>query len=240
MKIGELARRTGVSVRTLHYYDEIGLLSPSNHSAAGHRIYGVREVTRLQQIRSLQQLGFGLKEIQTMLASKNHTPLHVVEMHLARAKEHVAEQQKLCDRLESLAQSMRTRKVSVDQLIETIEVMNMFEKYYTKEQLEELKQRADALGEQGMRQAQQDWADLIEEVRIEMEKGTDPTSPKIVALGRRWRALIEGFTGGNPEIEKSLRTMYQNEPVHEKIQGMPYHPGMMAYIGKAMGAISVR
>jgi DNA-binding transcriptional MerR regulator len=238
MKIGELARRTGVSVRTLHYYDEIGLLSPSLHSAAGHRIYAVPEVKRLQQIRSLQQLGFGLKAIQDMLASKSHSPLRVVEMHLARAKENIAEQQKLCDRLESLAQSMRARKVSVDQLIETIEVMNMFEKYYTKEQLEELKQRADALGEKGMRQAQQDWADLIEEVRVEMERGTDPLSPQVAALASRWRALIEAFTGGNPEIEKSLRTMYQNEPVHEKIQGMPYHPGMMAYIQKAMSAIS--
>jgi len=236
MKIGELARRTGVSIRTLHYYDEIGLLSPTHHSAAGHRIYGVREVTRLQQIRSLQRLGFGLKEIHAMLASKGHSPLRVVEMHLARAKENFAAQQKLCDRLESLARSMRRRKVSVDQLIETIEVMNMFEKYYTKEQLEELKQRADALGEKGMQQAQQDWADLIEEVRVEMEKGTDPTSPQVVALGRRWRALIEAFTGGNPEIEKSLRTMYQNEPVHEKIQGTPHHPGMMAYIGKAMAS----
>jgi DNA-binding transcriptional MerR regulator len=238
MKIGKLAQRTGVTIRTLHYYDEIGLLSPSLHSTSGHRIYGVREITRLQQIRSLQQLGFGLKEIQTMLASKNHSPLHVVEMHLARAKKHIAEQQNLCDRLESLARSIRNRKVSVDQLIETIEVMNMFEKYYTKEQLEELKQRADALGEKGMRQAQQDWADLIEEVRVEMEKGTDPASPQVVALARRWRGLIEAFTGGNPEIEKSLRTMYQNEPVHERIQGMPYHPGMMAYIGKAIAAIS--
>src|ERR1700710_184733 len=67
MKVGELARRTGVSVRTLHYYDEIGLLSPSLHSAAGHRVYGVREITKLQQIRSLQQLGFSLKEIRGML-----------------------------------------------------------------------------------------------------------------------------------------------------------------------------
>jgi DNA-binding transcriptional MerR regulator len=234
MKIGELARRTGVSIRTLHYYDEIGLLSASRHSTAGHRIYGVREVTRLQQIRSLQQLGFGLKEIHTMLASKDHSPLSVVEMHLALAKEHVAEQQKLCDRLESLAQSMRTRKFSVDQLIETIEAMNMFEKYYTKEQLAELKQRADALGEKGMRQGEQDWAALIEEVHVEIEKGTDPMSPQVVALARRWRALIEAFTGGNPEIEKSLRTMYQNEPVHEKIQGMPFRPGMMDYIQKAM------
>jgi DNA-binding transcriptional MerR regulator len=240
MKIGELAQRAGVSIRTLHYYDEIGLLSPSHHSTAGHRIYDVGEITRLQQICSLRQLGFSLVEIQDMLASKSYSPLRVVEMHLARAKEQIAEQQQLCDRLETLAQSMRTRKISVDQLIKTIEVMNMFEKYYTKEQLEELKQRADALGEKGMRQAEKDWADLIAEVRDEMEKGTDPLSPQVAALARRWRALIEAFTGGNPEIEKSLRTMYQNEPVHQKIEGMPYHPGMMAYIGKAMGGMGTK
>jgi len=236
MKVGELARRTGVSIRTLHYYDEIGLLSPSLHTAAGHRVYGVGEITRLQQIRSLQQLGFDLKEIRAMLASRSHSPLRVVEMHLERAKEQIATQQQLCDRLEALAESMRSRAVSVDQLIQTIEVMNMFEKYYTKEQLEELKQRREALGEKGMRQAEQDWATLMAEVRVEMEKGTDPGSPSVLALARRWRTLIEAFTGGNPEIEKSLRTMYRSEPVHQKIQGAP-EPNMLSYMGKAMSAL---
>src|SRR5438552_10987116 len=114
--------------------------------------------------------------------------------------------------------------------------MNMFEKYYTKEQLEELKQRSDALGESGMRQAEQSWATLMADVQTEMEKGTDPNSPTVQALARRWRALIEAFTGGNPEIEKSLRTMYQSEPVHQKIQGAP-EPNMLSYMGKAMNAL---
>ena len=237
MKVGELARRTGVSVRTLHYYDEIGLLCPSLHSRAGHRVYGARELTRLLQIRSLQQLGFQLSEIRDMLGRRAHSPLRVVEMRLAHAKEQIASQQQVCDRLEALAKSMRSRTVTVDQLIQTIEVTNMFEKYYTKEQLEELKQRADALGEQGMRKAENDWATLMAEVRAEMEKGTDPSSPEVLALARRWRALIEAFTGGNPSIEKSLRTMYQSEPVHQKIEGTP-EPGMMSYIGRAMGSAS--
>ena len=56
-KVGELAERTGLSVRTLHYYDEIGLLSPSRRTAAGHRLYTAGDVVRLQQIRSLKQPG---------------------------------------------------------------------------------------------------------------------------------------------------------------------------------------
>lgn len=51
LKVGELARRTGLSVRTLHHYDEIGLLSPARRTATGHRLYGRDEIRRLQQIR---------------------------------------------------------------------------------------------------------------------------------------------------------------------------------------------
>ncbi len=59
-KVGELAGRTGVSVRTLHYYDEIGLLSPRRYGDGEHWLYRAEEVARLQQIVSLRQLGFSL------------------------------------------------------------------------------------------------------------------------------------------------------------------------------------
>ena len=58
MKVGELAKRTGLSIRTLHYYDEIGLLQPSETTPSGHRVYGANELARLQRIKSLRQLGF--------------------------------------------------------------------------------------------------------------------------------------------------------------------------------------
>src|SRR5207247_1654287 len=79
LKVGELARRTGVSVRTLHYYEEIGLLSPSRRSPAGHRLYAATEIARLQQIRSLQQLGFSLHEIREGLKRPEWSPLRVIE-----------------------------------------------------------------------------------------------------------------------------------------------------------------
>ncbi|MDQ3549743.1 MAG: MerR family transcriptional regulator, partial [Chloroflexota bacterium] len=66
MKVGELARRTGMTVRALHHYDEIGLLSPSERTASGHRLYSAAEVERLQQIASLRQIGFPLEEIREL------------------------------------------------------------------------------------------------------------------------------------------------------------------------------
>ena len=58
--MGELAKETGLSVRALHHYDEIGLLWPSRRTEAGHRLYEPSDVLRLQQVRSLKHLGFGL------------------------------------------------------------------------------------------------------------------------------------------------------------------------------------
>ncbi|HKO00391.1 MAG TPA: MerR family transcriptional regulator, partial [Thermoanaerobaculia bacterium] len=66
-KVGELAKRTGMSVRTLHHYDAIGLLQPSRRSESGHRLYDRDDVARLQQIKSLRQLGFALDEIRELL-----------------------------------------------------------------------------------------------------------------------------------------------------------------------------
>src|SRR5437764_11647382 len=99
LKVGELARRTGLTVRTLHHYDEIGLLKPSLHTESGHRLYTAGDVARLQQIVSLRQLGFALEEIHACLDRPEFAPLEVVGLHLARLREQMELQRKLCERL---------------------------------------------------------------------------------------------------------------------------------------------
>src|SRR5947209_10549095 len=103
LKVGELARRTGLTVRALHRYDEIGLLSPSLHTEAGHRLYTAADVARLQQVLSLRQLGFSLEEVRGCLDRPGFSPLEVVRIHAARLREQIALQQGLCERLEALA-----------------------------------------------------------------------------------------------------------------------------------------
>ena len=96
-------------------------------------------------------------------------------------------------------------------------------------QAEELKKRADEMGEEGMLAAQNEWAELIAAVKSEMEKGSDPRSPEVRALARRWNDLIARFTGGNPEIAASLKNMYENEGAQSASRGM-VDPEMMAFI----------
>jgi MerR family transcriptional regulator, thiopeptide resistance regulator len=65
--VGAVARLAGVTVRTLHHYDEIGLLTPSGRTPAGYRHYGEADLERLQRILFYRELGFGLDEIKTVM-----------------------------------------------------------------------------------------------------------------------------------------------------------------------------
>jgi DNA-binding transcriptional MerR regulator len=235
-KVGELAKQTGVSVRALHYYEEIGLLQPSHRNGAGYRLYASSDIVRLQQIKSLRQLGFSLAEIRDCLDRPDFSPQRVIELHLSLLREEIKLQHKLVDRLQALLESLRSmREVSIEELIQTIEVISMFEKYYTPEQLKEIKERGQKLGAERIRQAEAEWKELIEQVRAEMEKGTDPASEPVQRLAKRWMGLIQEFTGGNPEIAKSLRTLWQQEPTIHGLETGPMRE-MGEYISKAMAA----
>src|SRR5262245_44058070 len=122
LKVGELARRTGLTIRTLHHYDEIGLLKPSLHTEAGHRLYTAGDVARLQQIVSLRQLGFGLEEVKGCLDRSDFSPLEVIRLHLARLREQIEMQRGLCARLEALAGHFATAgEVSAEEFLSAIE-----------------------------------------------------------------------------------------------------------------------
>ncbi|HEY9663846.1 MAG TPA: MerR family transcriptional regulator, partial [Allocoleopsis sp.] len=237
LKVGDLAKQTGVSVRTLHYYDEIGLLSPSHRTEAGYRLYGREDIIRLQQIVSLRQIGFSLEEIREGLEQRNFSFDRVIQLHTARLREQIELSQKLLNRLEAIAQAVSSMQaVSVEAVIQTIEVMNMLEKYYTPEQLESLKQRQELVGEERIKQVQAEWQDLFEQARIEMAKGTDPASETVKALARRSIELIQEFTGGDPGIEQSLNRMWQQEQPEVVSRGM-VDTAVMEYLAKARAAL---
>lgn len=240
LKVGELARRTGLTVRTLHHYDEIGLLKPSLHTEAGYRLYTRADVARLQQVLSLRQLGFALEEISDCLDRPGFAPLDVIRLHATRLREQMELQKKLCERLEDLAEHFRTsEEVSADMFLFTIEVMTMIEKYYTPEQLAQLKARAGEVSQEEIDQAPQQWADLFTDVTAEMEAGTDPADPKAQELAKRWLALVTRFTGGDPGIYNSLRTMYEKE---ENVMGTDTKAlrPKMEYILKAAAAAGIK
>lgn len=232
MKVGELAKLTGISVRTLHYYDEIGLLSPSGRTGAEYRLYAEADIGRLQQIMSLRQLGFSLLEIRECLQRPDFSLHNTIQLHITQLRTQIELSHKLLHRLEAINSHSAT-SVTVEDLIQTIEAITMFEKYYTQEQLETLKQRRESVGEERIKQVETEWQQLIEQARMFMEKGADPASETVQNLAQRWQGLIDEFTGGNSGIEQSLNTMYQQEGVETASRGSG-DSVLWEYMGKAL------
>jgi MerR family transcriptional regulator, thiopeptide resistance regulator len=241
-KIGDLADRVGLSVRTLHYYDEIKLLKPSQRTDAGHRLYTEEDIIRLQQIVSLRQLGLSLEEIKTCLDKPDFSPMLTIQTHRAKLREQIQLQQQLVRLLDGIAATLQASgNVSIGDVIQTIEVTKMvedlFNQYYTPEQREFLDRRKEMLGDDAIARSQNDWQDLFAAVREAMNDGIDPTDERVLTLAKRWYELVEGFTGGDSSILPSLNHLVRSEYATMQQQfGFP-EPELCEYIGKAQAAL---
>ncbi len=212
LKVGELSRRTGLTVRTLHHYDEIGLLRPTLHTDSGHRLYTERDLARLQQVISLRQLGFSLDEVRDCLKRTDFSPLDIISLHITRLREQIALQQQLSARLEGIAARMRSAgEVSAEEFLRTIEVMTMMEKHYTPEQIKQFQAVGETVGPGEIRAVEEGWTALLAEIRANPELG--PASPGAQALAERWDALnertMQGFQAF-PELKQAIADNYKN------------------------------
>ncbi len=222
LKVGELARRTGLTVRTLHHYDEIGLLRPSLHTGSGHRLYTAADVARLQQVLSLRGLGFSLEEIRACLDRPEFSPLRVLRLHVARLREQIALQQRLCAGLEGLARYCEAAgEVPAEEFLRTIEVMTMIEKLYTPEQMKQFEEVGKQVGPDEIKAVEEGWTALLAEVRA--NRDLDPASPAAQELGRRWEELTQRTMRGYqqfPELKQTIADNYK-QGKFEDYQGAP-------------------
>jgi MerR family transcriptional regulator, thiopeptide resistance regulator len=123
-RVGALAKATGVTVRTLHHYDGIGLLRPSTRLASGHRLYDADDVARLYRIIRLRQLGFPLGRVAEVLAEPEWQLAPAIERQLAEARHRADMANRLCARLAAMAAELsRQEHPSPEALLSTLEEM---------------------------------------------------------------------------------------------------------------------
>lgn len=127
-RVGDLARASGVTVRTLHHYEEIGLLVASDRSAAGHRLYSDTDVERLYRICLLRRLGLSLGEIGRALDDPAMGLRAAVTTHLRELERGLEATTRLRSRLSRLLASIGTSDGSLtEELIQVMEEMTMLE-----------------------------------------------------------------------------------------------------------------
>jgi len=237
----EFADLTGVTVRTLHHYDRLGLLKPSRYTRAGYRLYCERDFARLEQIVTLKFIGFSLKEIKNIL---NHSSFDLGTA-LRQQREAIEEKR---SRLELAIQAIQRAEYLIaiseesgwEAFAKIIEVINMqhdmnwSKKYYSREAQQEIEKRAATIPAEVVQQAQRDWATLIKEVDAAVKADEDPGSEKSRALAVRWSELLKGFTGGNSEIEAGLNKIYADRANWPASMPKPFGDEVQAFIVEAM------
>lgn len=232
LKIGEMARRAGVSVRTLHYYEEIGLLDPKR-SDSGHRLYDRVSVERLQQIRSLQQLGLSLSEIDALLSGKSISPERIVADHLAQIQSQREALSQLENQLKHLQRMLRDGPkddtAAINVFLKTMEAMTMYEKHLSKEQLQNVTAMHDAAGAT----AAATWQAALDGLRVEMDADTDPADPKVKALVEKWHDAASSFMPTDDEaLHQGVMQLLHDEPEARKEHGLD--DALFSYLGRAM------
>jgi len=218
LAIGDFAKKTGLTVRALRFYEEKGLISPPRSRDNERRFYGQKEFEQVQKIVSLKQLGFPLSEIEALIMGKKAALPQILSAQLKALEEEKAKAEGAIKALKAAISALQggddldiqtlTRLIRMTTMSETIkkDMQQVYQRYFTEEQMEELKARKPTEDQQRFYQAE--WADILEKAKALL--GTDPKAPEVVALAERARGMVAKFTGGDPEIRQSLGDMYTN------------------------------
>ncbi|GAB3008248.1 MerR family transcriptional regulator [Amycolatopsis acidiphila] len=212
--IGELARASGVTVRTLHHYDDIGLLTASERTAAGHRRYLPRDLRRLYRVRALRTLGLSLEEIADLLAESPDdlvTLRGLLETQLRALGDQAARIHHLTRHITGLLSRLDdSSEPGPERFLETLELMSMFETYFTEERREQLARQRAELGPDRIEEAKSRWAKLVEELLPHVEARTPADDPAVRELVRQWDALAAPFHADEGTKAAAQRTWQNN------------------------------
>jgi DNA-binding transcriptional MerR regulator len=203
LKVGELASRTGLTVRTLHHYDSIGLLTPSARSDAGYRLYNRADITRLHQIQALRRFGMALADIAAFLDSPDASPAAIIARQIAAIDRQIADAAILRGQLAHMQdQLQRGEEPELSAWLTTLEQMTMHDKYFTKEEQQKM---------QPIIAGGPEWTALVNELRQTVADGVPPSAPQAQDLAQRWMAALSRDTGNDPALAVRLDAMWTKE-----------------------------
>lgn len=214
--IRELARAAKVSVRTLHYYDQIGLLQSKRHLHNNYRFYNDDSLLRLQQIRFYKELGFDLSKIRNILDEPEFAYLSALVAHREALKTKMAQTQQLIQTIDKTIEQLKgVRDMSDNEYFTGFSEEQ--QEAYEKEAAErwdpvvvkESNRRWKALSSQKQKDLMKDGERITLGIRNLMNE--DPASAPVQDLVDQWKKHIDFFYDCTPEILLGLGQMYMND-----------------------------
>jgi len=215
--VKQLSDLAGVTIRTLHYYDEIGLLKPSSHGENGYRYYGDESLLHLQQILFYRQLDLPLDQVKQIMESPDFDLMSALESHRKELLKRIAQMERLIATVDDTILHLEGKKeMSKKQLFEAFsdeqqaeyekEAMQMYDPATVKAANKKWKNYTAA-----EKQDIQDEGNAVYEVILQaMPKGA--SSPEAQAGVERWRRHLEYFWVPTEDQLLGLVDLYNTDP----------------------------
>ncbi|AKG52999.1 transcriptional regulator merR family [Dehalogenimonas sp. WBC-2] len=210
---GELARLSGVSVRTLQYYDKIGLLKPDSYSVAGYRRYDETAALRLQQILFYRELGLELSGIHRVMENPGFNTLAALESHRKLLEKKAERLNKLLNTVDTtIAKLKGEREMEIKDYYkgfsdEEVESMRReAREKYGEKTVADSEARVMAMGKEKMTVVQAEFDNIYRAIVADMPKG--PKCAEVQTRIARWRELMENFSHYTDEMILGLGQTY--------------------------------
>jgi len=213
-KIGDLIKKTGLTARTLHYYEEKGLIGPISRSDAGHRLYEQVDLIRLQQIRNMRFLGVQISDMSSLI----NDDINKLKKQLQDQLESLKLKRSLIEKFESRTSKLLVYLDSDDinpesldnYLFKTMETMMMYEKYFKQSDIDKMHDNDhDNKSEQNNEET---WNQWVKSMKSELLSGTNPQSKKVQNLMKHWNDIVHKLTDGDEMRMQAFNDLMHNEP----------------------------
>lgn len=245
--VKKLSKLSGVTVRTLHFYEEIGLLKPAYYGANGYRYYEEKELLQLQQILFFKELGFSLKQIQKVLGRDDFDQLSALYSHRKSLHREWEKIRLLLKTIDKTIIHLKGKKKMKDQ--EIFEGFNITLIKAVKKG--ELYSAAEAIVVKSVRKPTKDMEDVKKRGKPFYENITDtthaffreivdcinnekdPTSQEVQDIVKKHHSLVNQIHYATKEMYQALAQLYLEHPDFRK-QLDPFHPQLAEFLAKAM------
>lgn len=225
LKVGELARRAGVTVRALHHYDSIGLLRPSGRSEGGYRLYDRDDVARLHGIQTLRQMGVPLAEVAQLLDGGAASLQAILARQIGALNQEIARTEALRERLGVMQMVLAAGgQPGIDDWLASLAMMRTFERYFSVDELKHAFERWKA--------CEAEWPPLVQALRAAMDGGVPADAPELQPLALQWLDQATRWMDGDIGFLGRWSRMLHEQP------GLPLRAGMtgelIEYIDQAI------
>lgn len=250
--VKKLSELSGVTIRTLHFYEEIGLLKPAYHGSNGYRYYEEKELLQLQQILFFKELGFSLKQIQKVVGKDDFNQLSALYSHRKSLNREWEKIGVLLETIDKTIKHMKGKKKMKDK--EMFDGFNITlvkakkgQSYSAAEELvgqsvknpaksaEDVEKRGKAYYDNIVKTAHA----LFKELTHCIEKGLDPADGEVQKIIKKHHAFAEQTHSATGEVYKAMAQLYEEHPEFRK-QLDPFHPKLAEFMAQAMKVFADR